>query len=97
MGLVFDVFPPAVIERLRGDCGIAHNRYSTTGVSSLSNVQPLGSIINREGDTEWVSVAHNGNLTSQLTGWRPSTSDTWCLLNNFNTVKSGQGIHLRIF
>ena len=98
LGLVFDVFTPAVIERLgEGDCGVSHNRYSTTGAPSLSNVQPFGSVINGEGDTEWISVAHNGNLTSQLKGLRPSTSDTWCILHNFGTVKNGQEIHLRIF
>lgn len=98
LGLVFDVFTPAVIERLgKGSCGISHNRYSTTGAPSLNNVQPFGSVINGEGDTEWISVAHNGNLTSPLTGLRPSTSDTWCILHNFGTVENGQEIHLRIF
>ncbi len=96
LGLVNDVFYPAAIERLRGDCGVAHNRYSTTGASSLDNVQPFGSVINGEGNTEWIAIAHNGNLTSRLNGLRPSTSDTWCLLFNFGATKS-EPIQLRVF
>jgi amidophosphoribosyltransferase len=45
---------------LSGDRAIGHNRYSTTGESSLRNVQPL--VINFKG--EKLVAAHNGNLTN---------------------------------
>ncbi len=63
MGLVADVFDPATLARLEGHAAIGHNRYSTTGASTLSNAQPL--LVNyRDG---FLTVAHNGNLTNART------------------------------
>jgi amidophosphoribosyltransferase len=60
-GLVSDIFDEARIKKLKGDCAIGHNRYSTTGASQLvENVQPL--LINYA--LGQLSVAHNGNLTN---------------------------------
>ncbi len=62
-GLISDVFKDERIltEVLRGNAGIGHNRYSTTGAAeSRKNVQPI--IVNyREGN---LAIAHNGNLTN---------------------------------
>jgi len=62
-GLVADVFKDESIlsDVLRGDAGIGHNRYSTTGSSeSRKNVQPI--VVNyRNGN---LAIAHNGNLTN---------------------------------
>jgi len=96
-GLVFDVFTPEMIERLSGDCGISHNRYSTTGGESAANIQPFSGIINDGENGEAIYVGHNGNLTSKLEGVRPSTSDTWCIVRNFGVVNGGQKIYNRIF
>ena len=41
MGLVADIFNSDVIDRLEGTAAIGHNRYSTTGSTSLKNCQPL--------------------------------------------------------
>ncbi|HDP34422.1 MAG TPA: amidophosphoribosyltransferase [Candidatus Hydrogenedentes bacterium] len=60
VGLVADVFKPHKLERVAGDCGIGHVRYSTFGTSNLRNVQPLVVDYARGG----MAVAHNGNLTN---------------------------------
>jgi amidophosphoribosyltransferase len=60
MGLVADVFGPDVIERLEGTSAIGHNRYSTTGSTSLKNCQPL--VVEYAGGG--LAIAHNGNLVN---------------------------------
>jgi amidophosphoribosyltransferase len=63
MGEVPEVFSrPETIAKLVGDVAIGHNRYSTTGASSLINIQPF-LITNRSSN---LAVAHNGNLTNAL-------------------------------
>lgn len=64
LGLVDDTFGKGdVIDRLQGHVAIGHNRYSTTGESSLRNVQPLYADLATGG----FAVAHNGNLTNAQT------------------------------
>lgn len=58
MGLVADIFDEDALKRLKGNRGIGHVRYSTTGSSNLVNAQPLLC----EYQKGWVAVAHNGNL-----------------------------------
>lgn len=41
LGLVHEVFPRDVIERLRGNIGIGHVRYATIGDTTTINAQPL--------------------------------------------------------
>lgn len=41
VGLVHETFPKETIERLRGNIGIGHVRYSTIGETSTTNAQPL--------------------------------------------------------
>lgn len=60
VGLVADVFKPYKLERVVGDIGIGHVRYSTFGTSNLRNVQPLVVDYSRGS----MAVAHNGNLTN---------------------------------
>lgn len=60
VGLVADVFKPHKLERVAGDCGIGHVRYSTFGTSNLRNVQPL--VVDYAKGS--MAVAHNGNLTN---------------------------------
>ena len=60
MGLVPQVFESEDLARLKGDLAIGHTRYSTTGSSNASNVQPLIVDCNRG----QVAIAHNGNLTN---------------------------------
>jgi len=62
MGLVNEVFTPEKLERLHGDIGIGHVRYSTAGSSTRENAQPL--VINYVKGT--LALAHNGNLINAL-------------------------------
>ena len=41
LGLVSDVFSEESLQGLKGNVGIGHVRYSTTGESSKGNAQPL--------------------------------------------------------
>ena len=41
MGLVGEVFKEEDLRRLKGNLGIGHVRYSTTGATTLANAQPL--------------------------------------------------------
>ena len=87
LGLVGDNFNKKyVIERLKGNMALGHNRYSTTGDVVLRNVQPLFADLDQGG----FAVAHNGNLTNALTIRKElvssgaicqSTSDTEVILH----------------
>lgn len=59
-GHVHDVFTPEHIRALKGNLGIGHVRYSTTGASRPQNIQPL---MAECVDGLW-AIAHNGNLTN---------------------------------
>ncbi len=58
MGLVNEAFAPEDLEKLRGDIGVGHVRYSTAGKSTRENAQPL--VLNYVKGT--LALAHNGNL-----------------------------------
>ncbi len=58
MGLLNEVFTPETLEKLKGDIGVGHVRYSTTGSSVRENAQPL--VLNYVKGT--LGLAHNGNL-----------------------------------
>jgi len=61
MGEVNEVFGNKKnIDRLKGKIAVGHTRYSTTGASSLTNIQPF-LITNR---SQKLAIAHNGNLTN---------------------------------
>ncbi|MBM2814716.1 MAG: purF [Ignavibacteria bacterium] len=64
-GLVLDVFaePEVLTETLKGDSALGHNRYSTTGSSSIANIQPFTMIYHRG----ILAISHNGNLTNTVT------------------------------
>jgi amidophosphoribosyltransferase len=62
-GLVGDNFTKSnVIDKLPVDFAIGHNRYSTTGETSLRNIQPFFADLYGGG----LSIAHNGNLTNAI-------------------------------
>lgn len=64
MGLVGEVFKESTLAALKGNLGVGHVRYSTTGGTTLNNAQPL--VLNYIKGT--LALAHNGNLvnTEQL-------------------------------
>ena len=62
-GLVGDHFTDTeILKKLPGNFAIGHNRYSTTGETSLRNIQPFFADLHTGG----LSIAHNGNLTNAL-------------------------------
>ncbi len=62
-GLVGDHFTnPETLKKLPGYFAIGHNRYSTTGETSLRNIQPFFADLHMGG----LSLSHNGNLTNAL-------------------------------
>jgi len=87
MGLVGQVFKKqGILDGLSGTNAIGHNRYSTTGSSTVENAQPI--LINcRAGQ---IAGAHNGNLTNadELRHWMvedgsifSSTTDTEVIMH----------------
>lgn len=62
MGLVNEVFTPESLDKLSGNIGVGHVRYSTAGASCAENVQPL--VLNYVKGT--LALAHNGNLVNAL-------------------------------
>ena len=62
-GLVGDHFTNLdTIKKLPGNFAIGHNRYSTTGETSIRNIQPFFADLHLGG----LSLAHNGNLTNAI-------------------------------
>jgi amidophosphoribosyltransferase len=62
LGLVAKVYNPEILARLEGSLAIGHNRYSTTGLSSTVNIQPL--LVDCK--IGKIAVAHNGNLVNAI-------------------------------
>ena len=62
MGLVNEVFNPENLEKLKGNIGVGHVRYSTAGSSVRENAQPL--VLNYVKGT--LGMAHNGNLINAV-------------------------------
>ena len=60
MGLVSEVFGNAELAKLKGNIGIGHVRYSTTGDSTQENAQPI-SLRYVKGT---LSFVHNGNIVN---------------------------------
>ena len=78
MGLVSDIFgSEEIMTELPGNCAIGHVRYSTSGESSLRNVQPLFAHYEFGG----MGIAHNGNLTNAAT-IREKLIQTGCLFQS---------------
>jgi len=62
-GLVGDNFTSEkIIKQLPGNAAIGHNRYSTTGLPIIRNIQPFFADLHLGG----ISIAHNGNLTNAI-------------------------------
>lgn len=60
LGLVSEVMREDTIQKLEGDIGVGHVRYSTTGASVAKNAQPL--VLSYIKGT--LALAHNGNLVN---------------------------------
>ncbi len=62
LGLVNEVFTEEEMEKLKGNLGVGHVRYSTAGASRVENAQPL--VLNYVKGT--LAIAHNGNLVNAI-------------------------------
>ncbi len=62
MGLVNECFDSEILDKLTGDIGVGHVRYSTAGSSTHENAQPL--VLNYVKGT--LALAHNGNLINAI-------------------------------
>ena len=63
MGLVGDHFTKSsVINKLPGNSALGHVRYSTTGNTTIKNIQPLFADLIGGG----IACSHNGNLTNGI-------------------------------
>ncbi len=60
MGLVTEVFNEKILASMDGNIGIGHVRYSTTGVSSIENTQPIASYYLKG----TLGLVHNGNIVN---------------------------------
>ena len=60
MGLVNEVFTQEDFDKLKGNIGVGHVRYSTAGASTRENAQPL--VLNYIKGT--LGLAHNGNIVN---------------------------------
>ncbi len=60
MGMVSQVFTEAILDQLRGNMAIGHNRYSTSGSSRRFNAQPI-LVPSPSGE---IALAHNGNIVN---------------------------------
>ena len=58
LGLVPEVFNPAILDELPGHLAIGHVRYSTTGSTMLINAQPF--VVQHGG--LMIAIGHNGTL-----------------------------------
>lgn len=60
LGLVADIFDEEALASLPGAAAIGHVRYSTTGMNSLANAQPLSAALFNGP----IALAHNGNIVN---------------------------------
>ncbi|WP_022853869.1 amidophosphoribosyltransferase [Thermodesulfatator atlanticus] len=60
LGLVAEVFNEPILQNLTGHIAVGHVRYSTTGSSTVKNVQPF--LVTHSRQT--FALAHNGNLVN---------------------------------
>ncbi|MCX5679943.1 MAG: class II glutamine amidotransferase, partial [Candidatus Omnitrophica bacterium] len=89
MGLVGNVFNEDNLKKLKGHIAIGHVRYSTTGSSTVKNVQPL--LMNHK--KGFIAVAHNGNITNSV-ALRDELEDSGSILQT--TMDSELIIHLLV-
>lgn len=89
MGLVGNVFNEESLKKLKGHIAIGHVRYSTTGSSTVKNVQPL--LMNHK--KGFIAVAHNGNITNSVE-LRDELEDSGSILQT--TMDSELIIHLLV-
>ena len=81
MGLVSQVYAGEQLSKLPGIHALGHNRYSTTGSSTLVNSQPI--LINFKAGQ--IAGAHNGNLTNAIPLKRQMEKDGSIFMSSTDT------------
>ncbi len=76
MGLVHEVLNHRSLANIRGNSGIGHVRYSTTGSSCAENCAPI-SVTTLHGD---LSLAHNGDIVNAEKLRQKLQSEGWAFL-----------------
>jgi amidophosphoribosyltransferase len=66
LGLVSQVFSEHDLRALKGELGIGHVRYSTTGSNEWENSQPVHRSAGAGGNRRELALAHNGNLVNAV-------------------------------
>lgn len=98
LGLVDSIFNDEILNNLSGHHAIGHNRYSTLGSTTLSNIQPLLITFFGEG----VAISHNGNLINAKNlreelessgSIFQSTMDTEIIIHLFTKFNKSLGRH----
>ncbi len=94
MGLVENVFQAKELEKLTGQVGLGHTRYSTTGSSRLENAHPV-CVSSAQGS---IALGHNGDIVNsdqireelQESGWAFITeNDSEVIVRLFANELSG--------
>ena len=78
MGLVHEVLGDLIERPLRGAAGIAHVRYSTTGGSHASNVQPFVATCDM-GD---LAMGHNGDIVNAVEVMQDRQARGWAFMTS---------------
>ncbi|MGB9881465.1 MAG: amidophosphoribosyltransferase [Methanomassiliicoccales archaeon] len=78
MGLVHEVLTGREFESLRGNVGIGHVRYSTTGASSFENCQPL--VVSTSAGE--LAIGHNGDIVNAEKVRKKLQSEGWAFLTS---------------
>jgi amidophosphoribosyltransferase len=81
MGLVDQVFDPAIIKKLRGHKGIGHTRYSTSAGSTEENAQPQV-VMSASGG---IALAHNGNIPNTAALMEELKAKGWAFYSGNDT------------
>jgi amidophosphoribosyltransferase len=81
MGLVDQVFDPAVVKKLRGHKGIGHTRYSTSAGSTEENAQPQV-VMSAAGG---IALAHNGNIPNTAALMEDLKAKGWAFYSGNDT------------
>ncbi|MEM2943424.1 MAG: amidophosphoribosyltransferase [Methanomassiliicoccales archaeon] len=78
MGLVHEVLVGREFDSLKGNVGIGHVRYSTTGTSSIENCQPL--VVSTSAGE--LAIGHNGDIVNADKVRKKLQSEGWAFLTN---------------
>ena len=94
MGLVSHVFEEKDLKKLKGFLAIGHNRYSTSGESTILHAQP---VLEKVKKNKYIAVAHNGNLpvTDKLKSFLENRKISTHGVNDSEMITKAIGVFVR--